>query len=280
MAHANTMANTTYPAWLPPDFQVKSGNTSYPSAGRGLASLALYNCIAIGTFLLTGNSHIRGFFTKGRKANFKPWSFWSSLSSLAFQILGNVATALLIRASGYHVHLWQLVQLWALRPRVTWLIGNMANVTLKWGYANGALSHIFVEVFVCALSCVFLGRTINAAITNSDFNGSRTYWCMILIASLIMLLSTGLEMLWAVWMIKRIVELRGRPEAQDIDSLKWIARSFVPVTAICSWLIWIAFLKAAEGRYCPGNIKWVDVVWALVPILANICRLAIGSISS
>jgi hypothetical protein len=103
---------------------------------------------------------------------------------------------------------------------------------------------------------------------------------MILVASLLMLLSTGLEMLWAVWMIKRIVEVRGRPEAQDMDSLKWIARSFVPVTAICSWLIWIAFLKSAEGRYCPGNIKWVDVVWALVPILANICRLAIESISS
>jgi hypothetical protein len=49
-----------------------------------------------------------------------------------------------------------------------------------------------------------------------------------------MLLATVAEMLWAVRMIKRILVLRGRPEAQDMDSLKWIASYFVPDTAICS----------------------------------------------
>jgi len=75
-------------------------------------------------------------------------------------------------------------------------------------------------------------------------------------------------------MLKRVLETKGRAEAQDMDSLKWIVRGLVPTTCLCSWLIWAAFLNSAEGAYCPGekaNIQTL-IVWVLVPVLTNLMR--------
>jgi hypothetical protein len=279
----STVTNTTstYPAWLPSGFKVSS-DKACPSTERVLTSFALYNGIAIILFVVTGNSRIRALFQ--RKTKLKAWSFWSSLSSLLFQVAGIVVTPLLIRmasgASGQQqASIGQLVQLWALRPRVNWFIGNMINVKRKWGYSNGALSHTFVEVFVCSFACVFLVRIIIAAFMNPPpANEPRAYWHMIFIAAIIMLISTAGEILWALWMVKRLIETKGTPEAQDMDSLKWIAGTAVPVTAICSWLIWVAFLSSTRGVYCPGNLKYVDLVWCLVPLFSNATRLLIESV--
>lgn len=270
----NGTIHTPYPAWLPEGFQVSSQGASCPSAYRALTSFALYNCIAIAAFLLLGNQHVRSFLTKGRKASWEPWSLRASVASLALQVGGIVATAYLIRASGYQASVWQLIQLWALRPRVSWFIGNLVNLKQKWGYANGALSHIFVEVFVCALACVFLGRILQAALRSMPAHGPWQWW-MILIAGVVMLISTGFEMVWALWMLKKIAEISGMPDAQDVHSLRWIPRLCVPVTATCSWLIWVAFLRAAEGYYCAGDIKLVQIVWIIVPVLANIVMVII-----
>jgi hypothetical protein len=281
--HAELPLNSTFPAWLPSGFRVSSGAVSCPSAKRVLISFAVYNCIAIGIFILMGNSQIISYLLKGRKRKVEPWSFWSSTGSLVLQVLGIVVTVLLIRASGYRTDMWQLIQLWALRPRVAWFIGNLSNLQRDWNYGIGALNHIFVEVFVCGLATVFLGRTLQVAFTHAGSvpadGSAKSYWWLLIIASMVMLVSTGMEMLWALWMIKRFIEQRAKPEAQDMDSMRWIARTFVPVTAICSWLIWVAFLQTTQGIYCPGNIKWVDLVWGLVPLFANLWRLLIEYIS-
>lgn len=277
-------ANKTIPEWLPSGFLISSGSTACPSTRRVLTSFAVYNCIAIAIFLILGNVQVLSYIFSRRPRKVEAWSFWSALGSLVLQILGIILTALLIRRSGYRADIWPLIQLWALRPRATWLIGNLSNVRRHWNYGIGALNHIFVEVFVCGLATVFLGRTLQAAFTHDQRRATdasvRTYWWLIVIASLFMLFSSGMEMLWAIWMVKRFIEQRARPEAQDVDSMRWIARTFVPVTAICSWLIWIVFLQSTKGIYCPGNIKWVDLVWGLVPVAANSLRLFIEYLSA
>lgn len=140
---------------------------------------------------------------------------------------------------------------------------------------NGALSNVFTEIFVCGLATVFLGRILEAAFTHIPIHDERPPWMfyVMVASSMVMLISVGFEMLWALWMLKRFLELKGKAEAPDMDSLLWIVRLAVPVTAICSWLIWITFLYAAEGAYCPGTIKWVDVTQSVGPVLASVCRL-------
>jgi hypothetical protein len=279
MTSFNLASNSTFPPWLPQGFQTRRTNGNCASGDHVLVSFAIYNCVAIASFLLIGHSHLLTLLFPWKKHQPPAaWSFWSAVSSLAFQILGNVVTSLLIRRGGYDVDIWQLMQLWALRPRVAWLLGNTARIGRKWGYQNGALTQIFVEVFVCGLATVFLGRTLQAAWRHEEYSVSP-WWKMMVAASTIMLVSTGAEILWALWMVKRVIQQGGNAEAQDVDSLKWIAAFFVPVTAICSWLVWVAFLKASNGAYCMKNGKWVSLVWGLIPIFTNVVRLLIEAYS-
>ena len=96
---------------------------------------------------------------------------------------------------------------------------------------------------------------------------------VMLVAAFLMLVSTGFEVLWAIYMVARIFRVGGRAEADDIDSLKWIARTFIPLTCLCSWLVWSAFLYSAGRSYCPSNQKWLDVTWGLVPVASNLSQL-------
>ena len=274
MANINLPRNATYPPWLPSGFAVTNVSGDCPSTTHTLVSFAIYNCISIASFLLLGHSYLNNLLTRGPRAAQKSmpaWSIWSALAHLAFQLLGNVLTSLLLASRGYNVSVWQLMQLWALRPRTAWLLGNASRLKRQWGYANGALNQIFAEVFVAGLATVFLGRALQAAWTHSNYS-NVVWWRVMVAASTLMLLSTGVEILWALWMLKRTLESRGRAEAADVDSMKWIAAFFVPVTALCSWLVWVAFLTSAEGFYCPRNSKYVDLIWGLVPIVTNITR--------
>jgi hypothetical protein len=245
-----------------------------------LTHFAIYNAASIAIFLVKGSSVLRSKITCGRLQKLKPWSFWSALGSVVLQILGMVVTALLIRASGYHADIWQLVQVWSVRPRVSWFIGNMANVERKYGYMNGALDNVVVEVFICSLGCVFVGRLARAALTHFDATGPMyAYFWIICVASLVMLVLTGVEVIWALWVTKRTIETRMKAEAQDMDSMRWIVRVLVPLTCVCSWLIWAAFLKSTQGAYCPGNIHLVDLTWIMVPIVTNLMRTVVEALT-
>jgi hypothetical protein len=279
MSFHNFTLNNTYRVWLPPDFQVTTTNATCPTFEKQLVRFATYNIVAIVSFITMGNIHVKNFLTRGPASKTKPWSFWASLVNLLYQIVGTIITAVLIRSSGYKATMAQLIQLWALRPRVNWFIGNTVHLDRKWGYSTGALSHVFTEVFICSFGCVLLGNILKYAFSahasSSSSGTGGTWWWIMVVSAIIMLISTGFEAIWAVWMIWRLVEMRGRPEAQDMDSMRWIVSSFVPITAVCSWLIWVAFLKSAEGYYCPGHQKAIDAVWYIVPVLSNISRMLI-----
>jgi hypothetical protein len=270
------MPNATFPGWIPSGFQVASGNLHCPSASSVLAHFGIYNVVSIATYLLLGSAVVKSKLACSNKPGLKPWTFWSAIGSVIHQIVGIVSTSVLIRSSGYKVDIWQLVQIWALRPRVAFFIGNMVNVKRTLGYQNGALDNVIVEIFSCSLSCVFLGRLARQALTwmaKADPNTVVPSWYYITcVASILMLISTALEIVWVLWVLKRLVETKGRAEAQDVDSMKWIVRVIVPLTCICSWLIWASFLNAAPGAYCPGNIKYVNILWILIPISTNVMR--------
>ncbi|KAF2240947.1 hypothetical protein BU26DRAFT_586528 [Trematosphaeria pertusa] len=270
--------NATIPAWIPSGFQVSSGNTHCPNAASVLTHFAIYNAISIGTFLLLGSYHVKRRIKFWLKPGLRPWKFWSAAISVIMQILGIIITSLLIRRSGYKADLWQLIQIWAIRPRVSWFIGNMLNIKRSWGYMNGALDNVVVEVFICGLGCVFVGRLARQALTHANAatspqTGTNTWYIITCVASIVMLLSTAFEILWALWVLKRVVETKGKAEAQDIDSLKWIVRFMIPLTYTCSFLIWAAFLNSTEGAYCPGNVKYVDLTWGLIPAVTNLMRI-------
>jgi hypothetical protein len=270
------MSNATIPDWIPSGFQVASGNLHCPSPNSVLAHFGIYNIVSIATYLLLGSAVVKSKLACSNKSGLKPWRFWSSLGSVILQVIGTVSTSVLIRSSGYKVDIWQLVQIWALRPRVAFFIGNMVNVNRSLGYMNGALDNVVVEIFSCSLSCVFLGRLVRQALTwkgTRDPNTVVSSWYTVTcVAGVVMLLSTAFEIVWALWFLKRLVETKGRAEAQDVDSMKWIVRVMVPLTCVCSWLIWASFLKAAPGAYCPGNIMYINILWILVPVLTNVMR--------
>lgn len=276
------LQNNTAPNWLPSGFFVTHDVTHCVTPARQLTSFALYNIVAIVSFLLLGNAWVSSLLTpwkKPQKVVDQRWSFWSALATLSLQILGIVVSSLLIRDSGYKASIWSLMQLWALRPRASWVIAQFARLNRRHGLRNGALGNIFTEVFVCGLASVFLGRMLHAAFTAPQNTTPTVWWYVIVVAGIIMLASTGLEMVWALWMAKRLLEQMGRAEAQDINSLVWISRLVIPATAICSWLVWAAFLESTKGIYCPGTIKWVDVLWGVVPAVANIARHVIESLT-
>lgn len=243
-----------------------------------MARFGIYNGISIAMFLVLGSYHVKRRIKFWLKPGLRPWKFWSAILSVAFQILGIVTTSLLIRQSGYQADLWQLIQIWAIRPRVSWFIGNMLNVKRNLGYMNGALDNVVVEVFVCGLGCVFVGRLARQALTHGSSastvaQGTDPWYIVICVASIIMLVSTAFEIIWALWILKRLAETKGHAEAQDIDSLRWIVRLMIPVTYVCSFLIWAAFLNSTQGAYCPGSPKYVDLTWALVAFLTNVMRV-------
>ncbi|OAL00352.1 hypothetical protein IQ06DRAFT_369710 [Phaeosphaeriaceae sp. SRC1lsM3a] len=277
----STYTNSTIPIWLPQSFQVSSGNAQCPSTSTVLAHFGIYNGISIGIFLLLGSDHVKGRIKCWGKGGLQPWTFWSGLISVAMQVLGIVVTSLLIRQSGYEVDLWQLIQIWAIRPRVSWVIGNMLNVKRELGYMNGALDNVVVEIFICGLGCVFVGRLAKQALMHASAatlpTGKLDPWYIVTcVASITMLLSVAFEIIWALWVMRRIVETKGKAEAQDINSLRWIVRFMVPLTFICSYLIWAAFLNSTNGAYCPGNARYIDLTWGLIPALTNLLRAFTG----
>jgi len=285
----NKTNSTSIPPWIPAGFQVNSGNTECPTSTYVLTHFAIFNALSIGSHVLFGSARVKSKITCGRGPAIKPWKFWSAFGSVIMQILGTVATSLLIRVNGYKVDMWQLVQIWAIRPRVSWFIGNMMNFNRKWGYMNGALDNVVVEVFICSFGCVFVGRTAAAALSHGPaskygFNlpGPFPIWYWVIaVASMAMLISTAFEVVWALWMLKRVLQTKGRAEAQDMDSLKWIVKWLVPINCLWSWLIWAAFLNSAEGAYCPGkkaNIPTL-IVWVLIPVLTNLMRAILDAVT-
>jgi hypothetical protein len=272
MATSN-IRNLTYPDWLPASFQLPSdGSQNCPSATGVLEHFALYNGISILICLTTKNKLAQKMIRFGKPVVDRPWSYWGPVGHLAFQISGIVGSAYLAKGENSGASVGQLIQLWALRPRTTWFIGNMACIRREWGYMNSALSSIFSEVIICSLACVFVAQVVGTAVLHSA-DGSTTWYRVILGASITMLISTGFEILWAAYLLFRMFRMKARPEADDIDALRWIARTFVPITCLCSWLIWAAFLYSTETSYCPSNGSWIDVVWGCLPVLSNLYLL-------
>ncbi|KAF8533036.1 hypothetical protein BDD12DRAFT_949361 [Trichophaea hybrida] len=215
--------STRYPSWIPGDFIVSSGNNKCPTPKRVLISFAIYNSISIAMFAIIGSTRVRAVLSGGRLRSRKPWTFWSAAGSVVLQFASIISTAFLIRASGYRVDLWQLIQLWAVRPRATWIIGNLFVISHQMGFMNGALDNAVVEVFVSIFGCVFIGRLVRKTVTTSaadvaqyEVALSQYYW-MMTIGGVLMLVSTAFEMLWAVWAIWRALQTKGKAEAQDIN---------------------------------------------------------------
>ncbi|PSN68089.1 hypothetical protein BS50DRAFT_620490 [Corynespora cassiicola Philippines] len=273
MALNATFNNATLPSWVPSGFQVASGRTTCPRASQVLVRFAIYNAISIAIYLLLGSYHVKRWIKFWLKPGLRYWKFWSGFSSVTLQILGIIVISLLIQRSGFRVDLWQLVQIWAVRPRASWFIGNMIHLRRDLGYMNGALDNIFVEIIVCGLGTVFVGRLAAQALSHPPNLPPFGWYRVACGASLAMLLSTGFEVIFALWIVGRFIETKGKAEARDMDSLRWIARFMIPVTCACSYLIWAAFLYSAEGAYCPGNVKYIDLTWGLVPIFSNLLRI-------
>jgi len=278
--------STRYPPWIPGDFIVFSGNDTCPTPKRVLISFAIYNSISIAMFVIIGSTRVRAVLSGGRLRSRKPWTFWSAAGSVILQFVTIISTAFLIRASGYRVDFWQLIQLWAVRPRATWIIGNLSIISHQMGFMNGALDNAVVEVFVSIFGSVFIGRLVRKTLTTSTADLAqygaalnRYYW-MITVGGVLMLVSTAFEMVWALWATWRALQTKGKAEAQDINSMRWIVRTFAPITCICSWLVWASFLMSTDGVYCPGNIKWVDVIWGVLPVLLNTMRAMIDGVRS
>lgn len=265
-----TSPANAYPSWLPSGFKITASATC-PTASKTLAHFALYNAISIASFLLLRNIYFQNLLSCNSVKTLKPWRWFSPVGKLAFQIGGQVATAYLARGRSGKTNAWQIIQLWALRPRTTWFVGNLAQLRRRWGYTNAALSSIFCEVMVCSLGCVFVGRIVQAASTNPPGTGEPRKWYEVMLyTGFVMLVSVGLEIVWVVYIAVRVLQVGGRPEADDMDRLKWIARTVVPVTCMCSWLIWAAYLNASEGSYCPANVKYIDLVWGVVPVVSDL----------
>jgi hypothetical protein len=258
MAPLNTTYNESNGSFLPEDFTIR-GSTDCPSRAEVLWHLGLYNGVAIVSTVLFRNIYVQNILNCGRPTTLKPWRWFSAIISLLSQIAGQVATAYLARGSSTSVDPWQVIQLWALRPRTAWSTGNLAQLPRKWGYQNAALSSIFAEIFICSLSCVFVGRLIGIGVQRGLQEAPD-----LIAFSFIMMFATAFEILFALRIVIRIGMVGWRPEASDYDSLRWIARTAVPLTYICCWLIWALFLNKTAGAYCPANTRGIDAIWAAI----------------
>lgn len=276
---------TNVPPWIPREFILDSGNDKCPTATRTLGFFAIFNSIAIAVFILFGSTRFRHVVSCGFIDKHKVWTFWSAFATVALNLAGCVLQAELVRRSGYKADFGQLIQMAAFRPRTSWLIGNFAHFSHRMGYQNGALDNAALEVFLSAISSAFVGRLVakvfstKSQLDTTYFNNKpmHKYW-MIAIPGIVMLVSTGFEILWALLVLWRTAQTRGKAEAKDYNNMMWIVRSFAPVTCACSWMVWYSFLSSAEGAYCPGNNKYVDAVWMGMPVVVNVVRAFIDSV--
>jgi uncharacterized membrane protein len=263
-------------SWILNGFEVHNHQGTCPSADSILWHLGLYNAVSVAVFLIGGSQFFKSRLFRQKVLQWKPWSFFSAISSTILQILGMVATAAILKHNDTSASFSNLIQLWALRPRASWLVSNLLSVKKELGYHNGALDNVVVDVTISSMACVFVGRLISHALSNAPDIRPTWYW-IIVVFGIIMIVSTAFETLWAIWILLTTLETKDRAEAQeqDFNSMKWIARTMVPLTCLSSWMIWAGFSHSMPGVYCPGNMKFVSVVWFLVAIFTNASRVMI-----
>ncbi|KAK4443836.1 hypothetical protein QBC34DRAFT_385912 [Podospora aff. communis PSN243] len=187
------------------------------------------------------------------KRYLRPWTFSHVFTKLPWQLGGMLLSAYFTVASP--TTLWHMLQIWTIRPRVTFFIGNLARVKREWGYMNHALSSVVLELFICAFSTYFVGSLLSHT---SKHNGhDKTQWYTVMLAaSVVMMVSTAMESLWAVWMVLRFCLTGGRGD----------------------WLIWAAYLYSSPEAYCPMYPDFIHVVWILVPVLTTATQAVSGSL--
>ncbi|WEW59755.1 hypothetical protein PRK78_005235 [Emydomyces testavorans] len=272
--------NVTMPSWFPPGFAVGSADNECPSPESVLKYFAIYNGISIGCYILAGSSRVRKVVACA-KDPLPRWKFWSGYINALLQILFVVATCVSIRKSGYTVDFLQLAQLWVLRPRASWFMGNLITIDRRFGFVNGALDNIIADLVLCALGCFFAGRLAKQALTNypgiippgetEALRVSPWYWASCA-ASLAMMAFTAIQLVWVFYVFYMASDTIGEGEADDTDGLRWLVRFLMPVTCLCSWVIWAAFLYSAPGVYCPGNLEVLHIIWGIAPIALNFAR--------
>jgi len=276
----NSTARPSYPGWIPEEFQnpPNSGEEVCKAPGDALLNLGIYNIVTIVIFLVSRNQRLMAALSKcvgkrpGRPQ--RPWSFVDVGISMPFQIVPMVLSAYF--TSNSTLYIWRNIQIWSVRPRVTWFKGNMAQVKREWGYMNAALSSVVVELFICSFSTYFVGNLLHHIRNYAGTDVTR--WTTVMWAACIgLMISTSFEVIWGLYMCWRFCYTKGRGEPDDMDSLKWIARTFVPVTYICSWLIWAAYLYSSPGAYCPVHTDYINAVWIVAPFLASATEVIVGS---
>lgn len=272
----------TYPGWIPPQFHIpaNSPDAVCRSPENTLLLLGVYNIIAIAEFLATHNKYVQAYLSRLKNNNNnkhwqRPWSFSHVLTKLPWQTGGMVLSSYFTVNSAATI--WHMLQIWTIRPRVTWFIGNLARLKREWGYANHALSSVVLEVFICAFSMYFVGSLL-ATVLFYGGDDKTTWYTVMVGASVVMMISSAFETLWALWMVLRFCVTGGRGEADDVDALVWIAKTFVPVTYVCSWLIWAAYLYSSPEAYCPVHQEFINAVWIVVPFLTTFGQLVTGNL--
>lgn len=265
--------NSSYPGWIPPEFRVPHNpNTKLcKTPGDALLLLGIYDLVEIALFILLNTQLLRKCL--GRPKAQKPWSFSNVGPALAFEFTGMVLSSYFTTNSTALI--WHNLQIWSVRPRITWFKGNMAQVNRDWGYMNDALSSVVMELIICSFSTYFVGNLLHH--TWRYQGPDKTSWHTTMVAACwVMMISTAFEVIWAAYLLFRFCYTKGRGEADDMDSLKWIARTFVPVTCLCSWLIWAAYLYSSSGAYCPHRQDYINAVWIVAPFLTSGTQLIAG----
>lgn len=165
LANLNTYqvinATRSYPGWIPAQFRIPSDSLEAVcrTPGTALLFLGVYNIVTIAEFLATYNKYVHKYITSRKsKHRQRPWSFSHVFTKLPWQAGGLVLSAYFTVSSA--ATLWHMLQIWTIRPRVTWFIGNMARLNREWGYMNHALSSVVLELFICAFSTYFVGNLL------------------------------------------------------------------------------------------------------------------------
>lgn len=86
------------------------------------------------------------------------------------------------------------------------------------------------------------------------------------------------EIIAAGRIFRRSISTLGKAQHHDLDAMKFVARWVVPMTCVCSYLVWAAFLYSSHGIYCPGKMSYVDTIWVVLPILTNLLRIVVEEI--
>jgi len=274
----NSTTGPSYPGWIPEDFQIppNSGQRVCKAPGDALLNLGIFNIVTIVIFLVSRNQRLRAALAKcvGKRPPRpqRPWSFVNVGILMPFQIVPMILSSYF--TSNSTVYIWRNLQIWSVRPRVTWFKGNMAQINREWGYMNDALSSVVVELFICSFSTYFVGNLLHRTLFYAG--PDKTGWTTVMWAACMgLMISTAVEVLWGLYMCWRLCYTRGQAEPDDMDSLKWIARTFVPVTCICSWLIWAAYLYSSPEAYCPVRTDYITAVWIVAPFLASATQFVV-----